>query len=74
MNSEHREKIGGIFLNPKISVLPEKGIFTDFNKMFPNKFIVVTDNVSNPPLQYNIQKIFFVYLQRMLIKNVEKIR
>ena len=62
MNSEPREKIGGIFLNPKISVLPEKGIFTDFNKMFPNKFIVVTDNVSNPPLQYNIEKIYFVYL------------
>ena len=51
MNSEPREKIGGLFSNPKISVLPEKCIFTDFNKKFPHEFIGGSDNESNPRRQ-----------------------
>ena len=65
MNSEPREKIGGLFSNPKFSVLPEKCIFTDFNKDFPHEFIGVSDNESNPPRQPYIKKMFsYTYKER----------
>ena len=44
------------FLKPQNSVLPEKGIFTDFNQMFLYKFIVVLDNEYKPPRQCDIFK------------------
>ena len=62
MNFEPREQIGGLFKTPKIWYYQKKCIFTDFNKMFPHKFIVVADKKSNHPRQYYIQEIYFVYL------------
>ena len=62
------------FFKPQNFGITRKMHFSDFNKMFPQKFIDVTDKKSNPPRQYYIQKIFFVYLKITLLKMWKKNR
>ena len=45
----------------EILVLTENCNFTDFNIMFPNKFIVVSGTESNPVRQYQILNSGLVY-------------
>ena len=64
MKSETHKQIGGLFKSPKISVLPEKCIFTDFNKIFLHNFLLC--QTMRPILHGSIifKKIYFVYSQR----------